>query len=305
VVEVADRLHLVVRSSGTIYDALWDLETPLLETERDLLATPAVSRLHGVVHAGASALTTAQTYSRLEHTLGVFSLAAHFAPDDRELRAASLLHDVGHLPLSHTLEGIGGLDHHAVGHTQIASSAVADVLQAGGLDAVAVAETAFGLRPTLLRPGRGRLGLDHLDSFVRAGRVHGWLRIQPPDILDALYVAAGELDGSPAAGDELARLMVNTARFHAHPLNVGPTALVRRAFRRLIAADPDAADKLTAATDVELWATLLRHQATRQEIRQILAQPDGAVVAASDASRHTPSTREPLLSHAMPVRHTL
>jgi HD superfamily phosphohydrolase len=192
-----------------------------------------------------------------------------------------LLHDVGHLPLSHTLEGIGALNHHTVGRTQIASAAVAEALALGGL-VVAVAEVAVGTRPTLLRPDRGRLGLDHLDSFVRAGRVHGWLRMQPAAILDALHVAEGALDGGPAVGDEPARLMVNNARFHAHPLNVGPTALVRRAFRRLVAADPETAGRLTAANDVELWATLLSHDVSRDEVRQILAEPGSAVVTTGE-----------------------
>ncbi|MFE6777413.1 HD domain-containing protein [Streptomyces sp. NPDC057676] len=45
----------------------------------------------------------------------MLALVAHFRPDDEALRAAALLHDVGHPPLSHTAEGLAGLDHHTIG----------------------------------------------------------------------------------------------------------------------------------------------------------------------------------------------
>ena len=60
------------------------------------------------------ASSTPKAFSRLELSLGVLALAAHFAPEDGLDRAAALLHDVGHLPLSHTFEGVAGLDHHAI-----------------------------------------------------------------------------------------------------------------------------------------------------------------------------------------------
>jgi uncharacterized protein len=45
----------------------------------------------------------------------VLSPTARLAPDNVDLRLAALLHDIGHLPLSHTLEGLSGLDHHELG----------------------------------------------------------------------------------------------------------------------------------------------------------------------------------------------
>jgi hypothetical protein len=238
----ADRLHVVVPAEGSIYDSLWDVEVSLAQVERELLEAPALTRLHRVVHAGASALTTAQTYSRLEHVLGVFALAARFAPSDEELRAA----------------------------------------------------LAFGGRPSLLRAGRGRLGLDHLDSFARAGRAHGWLRMAAPDLLGELRVVDGAIDGSSAAGEELVHLMVANAGFHAHPLNVGPTALVRRVFRRLAAHRPAVADVVIDAGDEQLWGELLSHDATRDEARRLLASPGMAAVVALDGGGDAPEPLETL-----------
>jgi len=56
--------------------------------------------------------TIACENNRLQHTLGVFSLVAHFCPENVLLRAAALLHDVGHAPFSHALERLDGVDHH-------------------------------------------------------------------------------------------------------------------------------------------------------------------------------------------------
>ncbi|MGP5087067.1 HD domain-containing protein, partial [Brachybacterium tyrofermentans] len=106
-------------SEGVWFDPVWRVRVHLTALERELLATWWVRRLAFVSHAGAASITTTQTYTRLEHSLGTLALVAHFAPDDHAARAAALLHDVGHLPFSHTLEGIAGLDHHTIGHARI------------------------------------------------------------------------------------------------------------------------------------------------------------------------------------------
>lgn len=284
-------LHLLTPVDGALYDALWELELPLSAAERDLLAQPTLTRLHHVRHAGAASLTTAQTYSRLEHTVGVFALACHFAPDDAALRAAALLHDVGHLPLSHTLEGIDGLDHHAVGVAQRSAPGVRAAL--AGLDHAAVERIASGETASLLRPGRGRLGLDHLDSFVRAGRVHGWLDRPPHELLAALRVRSGALEAPGGAGDALAALMYANAAFHSHPANVGPTAMLRRSFRRLVAAGVDRAG-LDRATDEQLWRLLLSAEASRADAQRLLDAPGELACRVLAADEPAPPPLEPL-----------
>lgn len=89
-------------------------------------------------------------HNRLEHSLGVAHLADVYArevglPDNRRrlLLAASLLHDVGHGPLSHTLEPVFsdafGIDHHSVTRDLItgdlrAGLGIAEVLAAEQVD---------------------------------------------------------------------------------------------------------------------------------------------------------------------------
>ncbi len=68
---------------GGIYrDPLWRVTVALTALERELLRCWWVRRLAYVAHAGAAAITTVQTYSRLEHSLGVLALVAHFDPDN-------------------------------------------------------------------------------------------------------------------------------------------------------------------------------------------------------------------------------
>jgi uncharacterized protein len=104
------------------------------EFVQQLLSTKALRRLEDVTFLGAidylqpsnGKETHRRRNNRLEHTMGVGKLVASYCDakkmsdkDFRPLMAAALLHDIGHGPLSHTLEPIFkahfGLDHHSVG----------------------------------------------------------------------------------------------------------------------------------------------------------------------------------------------
>ena len=90
--------------------------------------TRAFQRLRYVRQLGLAFLVyPGATHSRFEHALGTYHLAratldalgdgGGAAPDDGEaavVRAAALLHDVGHYPFSHALEEIGALHHEEV-----------------------------------------------------------------------------------------------------------------------------------------------------------------------------------------------
>jgi len=94
-------------------------EGPLVE----LLASPEVVRLNQVRQLGLAYLVfPGAQHTRFEHSMGVSTVAGRIGreiglPDDETmlLRTAGLLHDIGHGPFSHTLEGIFksriGLDH--------------------------------------------------------------------------------------------------------------------------------------------------------------------------------------------------
>lgn len=161
---VADVLGI----GGVYRDPLWRVTVELTALERALLRCWWVRRLAFVAHAGAAAaVTTVQTYSRLEHSLGLLALVSHFDPADVTTRAAALLHDVGHLPMSHTFEGVAGLDHHQLGAERIME--LSALLHEHGVVAADVLVTVNGSRPSVLTGAAGLLKLDHLDSFLRSG----------------------------------------------------------------------------------------------------------------------------------------
>ena len=75
-----------------------------------LLATPPFRRLAGVSLSDVPGeLLFGRPFpSRLDHAIGVYSLARLARPRDRALQAAALAHDLGHGPLSHLTEPLMG-----------------------------------------------------------------------------------------------------------------------------------------------------------------------------------------------------
>ncbi|MGM0406033.1 MAG: HD domain-containing protein [Thermoplasmatota archaeon] len=96
---IQDTVHGSVKLSG-----------PFLE----LLETPEVQRLHGIAQLGLTKLVfPGANHTRLEHSIGAYHVAERMCEslgiEEEEkniVKAAALLHDVGHAPFSHTLESI-------------------------------------------------------------------------------------------------------------------------------------------------------------------------------------------------------
>lgn len=277
-------------TAGEFTDPLWRVRVVLTPLEAELLRCAPVRRLHGVGHAGASALTTLQPYSRLEHSLGVLALVAHFRPDDPVLRAAALLHDVGHLPLSHTLEGLApGLDHHALGLTLLHTAPVAQVLARHGTEPAAVAALLDGGTRSPLHLGSGQLSLDHLDSFVRSGRCAARLEADPPRLLAALTLTGDAVDATPDAAGHLVGLVRAEAELHTSWDNTAPTAVVQRLVRRLLAAGGVRPAELARLTDRQFWTLLESHPFTRAETLRLLAEPHRLAVVPTAGEETTTS----------------
>jgi HD superfamily phosphohydrolase len=123
-------------------DPLWnsirvdDLTLRLIDTE-------TFQRLRYVRQLGLAYLVyPGATHTRFEHALGAYHLARRtisllaetdgsdrFDTEEQAIvRAAALLHDVGHYPFSHALEEIGQLHHEDVAHPLIMSGQVAAIL---------------------------------------------------------------------------------------------------------------------------------------------------------------------------------
>ena len=241
-------------------DPLWRITVCLTALERALLRAAPLRRLHFVTHGGASSLSTLQSYSRLEHSLGVFALAAHFRPQDARLRAAALLHDIGHLPFSHTFEGAAGLDHHAIGRDLLADSSIAEPLRRHGLSAADVETLPAPTTP-------GVMGLDHLDSYARSARFSGRLGTDPVELLAGLELRGSALSTDRARAETLVELVCAEASLHISWDNVAPSAAMQRLVRTLLAAGHTEPNQLARMTDAELWAAFDACAATRSEAR--------------------------------------
>jgi len=110
-----------------------------------LLETPVMQRLRYVRQLGLAFLVyPGATHSRFEHALGAWHLAGMAlrlldergalggvsAREQQIMRAAALLHDVGHYPFSHALEEIGVTDHEEVARPLITDGPIGACLRA-------------------------------------------------------------------------------------------------------------------------------------------------------------------------------
>ncbi|MCC6244781.1 MAG: HD domain-containing protein [Gemmatimonadaceae bacterium] len=108
-----------------------------------LLDTATVQRLRYVRQLGLAFLVyPGATHSRFEHAVGAYHLSGlalrllreqdavgPISPHDAAtIRAAALLHDVGHYPFSHALEEIGVTHHEQIARPLLCAGPIADVL---------------------------------------------------------------------------------------------------------------------------------------------------------------------------------
>ena len=187
--------------SGRVFrDPVHDLIVipPANQVVLDLLETPAVQRLRRVRQLGLAHLVfPGAEHSRFIHSLGVQHLADRMLarieemgagdPDvDRtlergpEIRAAAILHDVGHGPFSHTFEHVLG---DAVGRHEAWSRRIVEdtdfevnrVLRKHALDVTLVADLIEGQADDLLAQDivSSQLDADRMDYLLRDSLMTG------------------------------------------------------------------------------------------------------------------------------------
>lgn len=209
-----------------------------------------------------------------EHTLGVFALIAHFRPGDYVLRAAVLLHDIGHFSFSHTLEGLPGIDHHAVTRARLQGPEIAPLLREHGVTLTEVTSLLSGSTPSLLRNQTGALQADHLDSWVRGAQARGQLTQPPPDVLRCLHVVGDYLETDIDTAEGLVKLIVAEACFHASAANLGGSAVLEQLVSSLLNAGELDIDALSEMTDAELTSQLFASPLTVAEARRLWFDPE-------------------------------
>ncbi len=195
----------------------------------ELLERPEMQRLHGIHQLGLAYLVfPGANHTRLEHSLGTYHLASNLCAaldmdgrDRMEVRAAAMLHDIGHTPFSHTLEEVIhhrlGKDHMDVSKEMIVGDflpyhgkdsevvgsipSLPDVLEAAGLDPGRVADLVtsarrqeLGQSTLMVEDEQAHFGRDNYLSQI----ISGPLDVDQMDYLlrDAYYtgVAHGTID---------------------------------------------------------------------------------------------------------------
>ena len=291
-------------AANVLWEPLWRLCTELRPVECALLTSSPLRRLHFVHHGGGSYLSTPHTHSRLQHTLGVFSLIAHFLPENDLLRAAALLHDVGHAPFCHTLEGLDGVDHHRWTGDCILSPPIAGILTQHNLDPQSVLVCISGETANLLRNNDDILHADHLDCWVRSAQVGGILPRPAPEILARLRLRGPYLDTDLETAELLVDLIVAEARFYCTAANLGPNTILKHLVQRSLEAGVLTTKTLATMTDSMIERVLFETLVTAEEARRLWYQPHAISVRRIGDKETPPDAHVVQMDHlylAMPL----
>jgi HD superfamily phosphohydrolase len=238
----------------------------------DLLDTAAVQRLRRISQLGTVSLVyPSANHARFEHSLGVFHLADRAlarlgidGPAADRVRAAAILHDVGHGPFSHNVEGIihrhTGKYHDEVGDL-VGSGKVGEVLESQGLDPGAVTDLITG-EGRLGQLVAGELDVDRMDYLVRDAHHTGvpYGTIDHGRLVRALQFVDGDLvlaEGNVQTAESLllARALMNPTVYTHHVARIGK-AMLRRATEALLAAGEVGAEELRRLDDPGLRVAL-------------------------------------------------
>lgn len=181
----------MLKSSGIvceeyIWEPLYQQRIVAYPWEMELIKSPEVRRLKHLYHFGTAALASPVVHSRYEHTLGVWALTSLFLPNDLELRVAAILHDIGHLPFSHTTEKSLNLDHHVITKEFILEGNIANILNKHGFDPLMIIKMLDS--DTALTNTSDLLALDHLDSFLRDTYHSGLYKRLPSKVVSELEI---------------------------------------------------------------------------------------------------------------------
>ena len=252
---------------------------------RELLETPPVQRLRRISQLGTVVLVyPSANHTRFEHSLGVYHLADraldHLAVEGQQaerVRAAALLHDIGHGPYSHNIESLvyreTGKYHDEVSDL-VGSGEVARVLSDHGLNPDRIAGLVAG-EGELGQLVSGELDVDRMDYLVRDAHHTGvpYGTIDHNRLVRELRFVDGTLvldEGNVQTAESLllARALMNPTVYQHHVARIAK-AMLRRAAERLLERGDTTADRLRRMDDFELRVALRNCEATVPYARRL------------------------------------
>ncbi len=250
-----------------------------------LLETEPVQRLRHITQLGTVHLVyPSANHTRFEHSLGVYHLADraldHLDIDGisaERLRAAALLHDVGHGPYSHNIESVThrhtGKYHDEV-HDLLASGDVGEVLNDHGLDPDRIADLVAG-DGQYGQLVSGELDVDRMDYLVRDAHHTGvpYGTIDHERLVRQLTFVEGELvlaEGNVQTAESLllARALMNPTVYRHHVARIAK-AMLRRGAERLLDRTGTTAAELRRMDDHDLLVALRTTPATTGIARRL------------------------------------
>lgn len=253
----------------------------------DLLDTPAVQRLRHIRQLGTVHLVyPSANHTRFEHSLGVYHLACEalrelqIAGDAaNHIKAAALLHDIGHGPFSHNLEELfaryTGRFHDEVG-SLLRHGEVGAVLRQHDLDPRRIADLIAG-RGRYGQLISGELDVDRMDYLVRDAHHTGvpYGTIDHARLVRELRFVDEELvlaPGNVEAAESLlvARSLMNPTVYNHHVARISKTML-RRATERVLDTHPHTPERYHRMDDHDLLVAL-RHAEESGELARRLAR---------------------------------
>jgi HD superfamily phosphohydrolase len=179
---------LATVTDQVIRDPVWG-DIPITPEVKVLLDCADMQRLRGVSQLGNVALVyPGATHTRFQHSLGVYYLAVRllkelveqgveFSNDDINVfLAASLLHDIGHYPYSHVLEGLPSYfrRHELISGELIQRGKIREALHEINVDPKRVANVIHPVNGSLKQSDQllhnllnGPIDPDKLDYLVR------------------------------------------------------------------------------------------------------------------------------------------
>ncbi|MCD1259589.1 HD domain-containing protein [Paenibacillus athensensis] len=259
--------------AGRIWEPLYRWETEAHPVEIELFRCRPVRRLKFLHHFGASALSSPMNHSRLEHTVGVWSLMARMLPGELHLRIAALLHDIGHLPFSHAVERTLGFNHHERTAELIDSGEVALILRKYGISPEAILTLLRQDSP--LKNGSALMGLDHLDSFLRDTAAAGRGALATCELVHGLRLRGDYVEADAETALPLVLIVAEHHKLALAPAVLAMDALLAKAVSKHCEAVPGFKGLIPGMLDQELIYALQTSEAAeaRALIDLLLYEP--------------------------------
>jgi HD superfamily phosphohydrolase len=187
----------------------------LTEVERDLIDSPFVQRLRRIHQlAGSYLVYPGAVHTRFDHVIGAMHVAGQIGESlvrssymdadlVQEVRAAALLHDVGHGPFSHMFEEVlskkNDVSHEDISQRIIMETSIRDILDKNGFSPKKMSEFAVGRQrakqPFMNEVIAGSLSADMMDYLPRDAYFTGveYGKVDAQRVIDSLHVAEGHL----------------------------------------------------------------------------------------------------------------